>query len=656
MREFESMENLVDHCKCCDCDENSENLTLSAPSWFCKLKKQHSRGSKKRDMERFGFKSVSRDDYLEKVAAESRAWEEINESSEANRGKQKYKNWFENPAEWKQIHEALRTNRFSYRKTADYLKVKYNRPGTENPFKSLNESTIRGWFTERGVFKPKIQNIISDPLYSGVVDLGLKLLPGVAGPNPPDVHTKLQRGPGKLGEWGPSAWASAPDLEGRFMELIHAQRESGVIINSTVVQYLLRGFLLAHNPEILIEKGGPFSCSLRWIRNWLQIRMGWSFRSGTTKASKLPLDYEEQGRRMTLRIAFLVAAHRVPEELVVNMDQTGIRLLAISNERTYALKGSRDVAVCGRDDKRVVTVCVASSVAGYLLPFQVIFQGKTDAVVPRSEVATTLKEKGWHLNHTANHWSTLQSCKDWVKKIFKVYYACFCEAKHLVVGEQKLILLIDCWSVHRSQEFLAWLGETQPWIKLVFVPAGCTSVFQPADVMLQRPLKAEFTKAFAIWCTEQIQVGISAGVRPINTQLDFSIRKLRETTLNGLLLAHQHVGAKQEMIRDGWRKCGLGEICHPHLQAEAIRMNCGGELLEDRAFVTAVEPETEPIDDLPMEVEWNVLNYESMVSQALAKLRIADANPFDFRGRSTRSGPSQFTEYLTDPNLESPWV
>ncbi|KAL3689601.1 hypothetical protein R1sor_015910 [Riccia sorocarpa] len=73
-------------------------------------------------------------------------------------------------------------------------------------------------------------------------------------------------------------------------------------------------------------------------------------------------------------------------------------------------------------------------------------------------------------------------------------------------------------------------------------------------------------------------------------------------------------------------------VVNPHLQAEAIRMNCGGELLEDGAFVTAVEPKTEPIDDLPMKVEWNVLNYESMVSQALAKLRIADANPFDLRG------------------------
>ncbi|KAL3690138.1 hypothetical protein R1sor_016447 [Riccia sorocarpa] len=37
------------------------------------------------------------------------------------------------------------------------------------------------------------------------------------------------------------------------------------------------------------------------------------------------------------------------------MDQTGVRLLAISNEKTYTLKGSRDVVVCGRDDKRAVT-------------------------------------------------------------------------------------------------------------------------------------------------------------------------------------------------------------------------------------------------------------------------------------------------------------
>ncbi|KAL3681910.1 hypothetical protein R1sor_024866 [Riccia sorocarpa] len=279
------------------------------------------------------------------------------------------------------------------------------------------------------------------------------------------------------------------------------------------------------------------------------------------------------------------------------MDQTGVRLLAISNERTYTLKGSRDVDVCGRDDKRAVTVCVASSAVGYLLPFQVIFQGKTDAVVPRTEVATRL-------------------------------------------------------------EFLAWIAETHPWIKLLFVPAGCTSVYKPADVILQRPLKAEFTKAFAIWCTERIQVSISAGLRPINIHLDFSIRKLRQTTLNGLLSAHQAVGSKQAMIQDGWMKCGLGDISNPKLQAEAVLLNCSGELFEDRTAASTsehvIEPQTEAFNELPMEIVWNATSYESLVSQAVEDLQVS--TPFDFRGRTTRDGPSQFSQYLSDPNLGSPWM
>ena len=38
------------------------------------------------------------------------------------------------------------------------------------------------------------------------------------------------------------------------------------------------------------------------------------------------------------------------------------------------------------------------------------------------------------------------------------------------------------------------MKENYPFIKLVFVPGGCTGNFQPADVVLQRPLKLVLCK------------------------------------------------------------------------------------------------------------------------------------------------------------------
>lgn len=55
------------------------------------------------------------------------------------------------------------------------------------------------------------------------------------------------------------------------------------------------------------------------------------------------------------RAAFAVRKHKVPPELVVNFDQTGIHIVPLAGARTYAEKGSRHVALLGQDDKRQIT-------------------------------------------------------------------------------------------------------------------------------------------------------------------------------------------------------------------------------------------------------------------------------------------------------------
>ncbi|KZT10423.1 uncharacterized protein LAESUDRAFT_627188, partial [Laetiporus sulphureus 93-53] len=54
---------------------------------------------------------------------------------------------------------------------------------------------------------------------------------------------------------------------------------------------------------------------------------------------------------------------------------------------------------------------------------------------------------------------------------------------------QACILRLDVWSVHRGQEFYNWLPATCPWILREYVPGGCTGLFQPCDVGINRPLK-----------------------------------------------------------------------------------------------------------------------------------------------------------------------
>jgi hypothetical protein len=42
--------------------------------------------------------------------------------------------------------------------------------------------------------------------------------------------------------------------------------------------------------------------------------------------------------------------------------------------------------------------------------------------------------------------------------------------------------MIDCWSVHTSEEFCTWMKTAHHTIIISLVPGNCTGVWQPLDV------------------------------------------------------------------------------------------------------------------------------------------------------------------------------
>lgn len=126
---------------------------------------------------------------------------------------------------------------------------------------------------------------------------------------------------------------------------------------------------MAKAPEVLVEHGGSFHCSRGYVQKYLKKVMHWNFRHSTTNASKLPSNWEAQGDKLAKRLAYLVKAHNIPPELVVNMDQTGLNLVPCFGERTYAMRGAREISITSRDDKRTITMVSSLAASGDLLPF-----------------------------------------------------------------------------------------------------------------------------------------------------------------------------------------------------------------------------------------------------------------------------------------------
>lgn len=232
------------------------------------------------------------------------------------------------------------------------------------------------------------------------------------------------------------------------------------------------------------------------------------------------------------------------------MDQTGVHLVP-SSRWTYETINSSSVAVIGAEDKRQITACIASSMDGDLLPLQLIFQGKTDRSLPAISPASIAARVD--LTRSDNHWSTQETMQRYIAQIIMPHVERSIQ-QHQLHADAKIILVLDVWAVHKSEEFRRFLRTRYPRIHLVFVPANCTSKLQVADVVLQRRFKHGITSRFNQWAAEKIAAQIAADkVTGIADSLKMGV--LKPLVLQWCVDSWSALKEERELITNGWNRC-----------------------------------------------------------------------------------------------------
>ena len=85
------------------------------------------------------------------------------------------------------------------------------------------------------------------------------------------------------------------------------------------------------------------------------------------------------------------------------------------------------------------------------------------------------------------------------------------------------------------------MATTYPWIILHYVPAGCTGLFQPCDVGIQRPLKQAISRSLNADVIKEVSAQIEHGVEPGTFKLDTSLPTLRNRTVGAIVKAYKAV-------------------------------------------------------------------------------------------------------------------
>ena len=132
--------------------------------------------------------------------------------------------------------------------------------------------------------------------------------------------------------------------------------------------------------------------SKEWAKSVLR-RMGYTKRRANSKSKVLVDDFTRLKTQFLLDIKACVDFEDIPHELIINWDQTGLKIVP-STSWTMEKKGTKRVELVGIDDKRQITAVFGCSLAGDFLPVQVIYAGKTKGCLPKYSFPDD-----WHACH-----------------------------------------------------------------------------------------------------------------------------------------------------------------------------------------------------------------------------------------------------------------
>ena len=222
------------------------------------------------------------------------------------------------------------------------------------------------------------------------------------------------------------------ELDFKLQKFLMNIRKAGGIVNQHVVKGVLMGFIKSDMEKY--SRQLEFSVTRGWLQH-LYARMNYSQRMATTSRPTITKSIWEEVRLKFLHaIVNICIEYQVPDELVINIDQTPSKYVA-TGKVTMAEKGSRHVSRKGSDDKRQITATLSETLSGKILPFQLIYKGKTKRSIPSSKFP-----EGFLLSANPRHWSNEAETIKLLDGIIKPYIEKTKELLHLNESQKSCIV------------------------------------------------------------------------------------------------------------------------------------------------------------------------------------------------------------------------
>jgi len=232
------------------------------------------------------------------------------------------------------------------------------------------------------------------------------------------------------------------NLMKKVIETVASLRLKGAPVSAAVIRAVARGVIMANDRSLLLENGGYIDLSTDWSRQVLYRfeKLGQKMTSRMATTAKIPIApalLNETKLDFQRKIKELQAWHEIPEDLIVNFDQTPLPYIC-TGKRTYHKQGSSNVPLVGKGKKKQITGTFAVTMTGQFLPMQLIYQGTTNRCLPKGVEFPD----DWNVTYTKNHWSNEEKAIEHLEKVVFPYLKKQ-KAELKLTEEQKGMLIFD---------------------------------------------------------------------------------------------------------------------------------------------------------------------------------------------------------------------
>ena len=328
-------------------------------------------------------------------------------------------------------------------------------------------------------------------------------------------------------------------------KLIVSMRSRGSPVGTAVVCGVGRGIMLKHERASLEEFGGTVRLNKEWAKSVLR-RLGYTKRRGNSKSKILPENFEKIKEQFLIDIKSVVKMEDIPGELILNWDQTAMKIVP-SSAWTMEKKGSKRVEIAAVDDKRQITALFTCSLAGKFLSVQLIYKGTTTRCLPKNVPFP----KDWHLTYTENHWSNTGTMVDYVNNIL-VPYVVETRKKLGLSQDYPALVMFDVFKGQLNTDIFDLLDANN--IIHVIVPANTTDKLQPLDLSVNKPAKDFMKTKFQGWYGEVIRKQLEDQVE---VEVDMRLSVMKPLVGNWIIDMYHYFQSKPNIIINGFHAAGI---------------------------------------------------------------------------------------------------